>query len=350
MDLNIPDLMAQAADLARSQHPHPNPRVGALVVAPEGEVVGRGVHVAAGKPHAEITALVDAGGRAAGATVLVTLEPCNHEGTTPPCTDALIAAGVARVVVGVGDPDQRVSGTGIAALRRAGIEVEMGPNPDGAEAIDPGYFHHRRTGRPFVTLKLAMTLDGQTAAADGTSQWITSQQARTNSHVLRSRSDAVMVGAGTVLADDPRLTVRLDGFSGNQPRPVVVAGVRPLNPAATVFSRDPIVYAAFPVELPGEVTVLGDERRVDLDGAVADLGKRGIVDLLVEGGAGLAAGFESAGLVDRYVLYLAGAIAGGTGRPAFADLFATIGDERRVEVIDVRSLGPDIRVVARRSA
>ena len=348
MQLDHRSLMDQAADLARSEHPHPNPRVGAVIVAPGGEIVGRGAHVAAGTPHAEFHALREAGEAAAGASVFVTLEPCSHQGATPPCTEALIAAGVARVVIGVEDPDPRVSGSGVASLRRSGIEVEMDANPDLAEALDPGYFHQRRTGRPRVTLKLAMTLDGQTAAADGTSQWITSEEARRDAHELRSRSDAVMVGAGTVIADDPALTVRIDGLGDRQPRPIVVAGGRPLPVAAKVFDRNPIVYAPVPLDLPGEVVVVADGSRVDLGGAVTDLGSRNVVDLLVEGGAALAAGFERANLVDRYVLYLAGAIAGGVGRPAFDSVFDTIGDQHRLEILDVRRVGPDLRVEARR--
>ncbi|MEE8497519.1 MAG: bifunctional diaminohydroxyphosphoribosylaminopyrimidine deaminase/5-amino-6-(5-phosphoribosylamino)uracil reductase RibD [Acidimicrobiia bacterium] len=351
MSLDYRSLMDQAADLARPEHPHPNPRVGTVIVAPGGAIVGRGAHVAAGMPHAEIHALREAGEAAAGASVFVTLEPCSHQGATPPCTDALIAAGVARVVIGIEDPDRRVSGAGITSLRRAGIEVEMDPQPDLFEAVDPGYFHHRRTGRPRVTLKLAMTLDGQTAAADGTSQWITSEEARRDAHELRSRSDAVMVGAGTIIADDPRLTVRFDGLDdlGNrQPRPIVVAGRRPLPVAAKVFDRNPIVYAPLPLDLPGEVVVVGDGPRVDLGGVVADLGGRNVVDLLVEGGAALAAGLEGANLVDRYVLYLSGAIAGGVGRPAFDSVFETIGDQHRLEMLDVRRIGPDLRIEARR--
>lgn len=349
MDLDLISLLDEAAVLARSHHPHPNPRVGALVVAPDGTVVGRGAHDAAGAPHAEFQALARAGSRAAGATVIVTLEPCNHHGSTPPCTDALIAAGPARVVVGIGDPDHRVAGSGIAALRRAGIEVVMGPDPESAEAIDAGYFHHRRTGMPRVTLKLAMTLDGQTAAKDGTSRWITSSEARHDAHVLRSESDAVMVGAGTVLADDPRLTVRIDGYRGHQPRPVVLAGRRPLPSTAAVFARDPIVFAPSPVDLPGDVVVLGDTEVVDLTGAVSHLGKHGVVDLLVEGGATLAGSMQEAGLIDRFVLYLAGAMAGGVGRPAFAGGFETIGVEQRVEIVDVLRVGPDVRIEARRA-
>jgi diaminohydroxyphosphoribosylaminopyrimidine deaminase/5-amino-6-(5-phosphoribosylamino)uracil reductase len=348
MPLDYRSLMDQAADLARPEHPHPNPRVGALIVAADGTIVGRGTHVAAGTPHAEIHALTEAGEAAAGASVFVTLEPCSHQGTTPPCTEALIAAGVQRVVIGIEDPDPRVSGSGIASLRRAGIEVEMDSVPEAAEAVDPGYFHQRRTGRPRVTLKLAMTLDGQTAAADGTSQWITSEEARRDAHELRSRSDAVMVGAGTVIADDPQLTVRIDGFGDRQPRPVVIAGRRPLPVSARVFDRNPIVYTPVPLDLPGEVVVVADGPRADLRGAVSDLGSRNVVDLLVEGGAALAAGLERADLVDRYILYLAGAIAGGVGRPAFDNVFESIGDEHRLEMLDVRRVGPDLRVEARR--
>ncbi len=349
MDLNLRLLMEEACALARKLHPHPNPRVGALVVAADGTVVGRGAHEARGALHAEILALREAGDAARGSTVVVTLEPCKHQGTTPPCTEALIAAGVSRVVVGVGDPDERVSGAGIAALRDAGIDVVMGPDPDAAEEVDPGHFHHRRTGRPLVTLKLAMTLDGQTAGADGSSQWITCEEARRDAHVLRSRSDAVAVGAGTILADDPRLTVRLAGFTGPQPVPVVIAGRRPLPAAATIFGRDPIVYAAAPIDVPGEVVVVGDGARVDLDAVLTDLGKREVVDLLVEGGPTLAAGFEQAGLVDRMVLYLAGVVAGGVGRPAFEGVFETISAQRKVEILDVRRIGPDIRVECRRA-
>lgn len=348
MQSDYRSLMDRAADLARPEHPHPNPRVGALIVAGDGTIVGRGAHLAAGTPHAEIHALRQAGEAAAGASVFVTLEPCSHRGTTPPCTEALIAAGVAKVVIGIEDPDARVSGSGIASLRRSGIEVEMDPTPALAEAVDPGYFHHRRTGRPLVTLKLAMTLDGQTAAADGTSQWITSEEARRDAHLLRSRSDAVMVGAGTVIADDPRLTVRIEGLGDRQPRPIVIAGRRPLPVAAKVFERNPIVYAPVQLDLPGEVVVVADGPRVDLGGVVADLGSRNVVDLLVEGGAALAGGLEKADLVDRYILYLAGAIAGGVGRPAFDGVFGTIGDQHRLEMLDVRRVGPDLRVEARR--
>ncbi|MDX1690645.1 MAG: bifunctional diaminohydroxyphosphoribosylaminopyrimidine deaminase/5-amino-6-(5-phosphoribosylamino)uracil reductase RibD [Acidimicrobiia bacterium] len=339
------NLVLEAIGLTADTHPHPNPRVGCLVVA-DGAIVGHGVHLRPGEPHAEILALAEAGEAARGATLVVTLEPCDHTGRTPPCTDAIVNAGVERVVVGIGDPDERVSGRGIERLRRAGIEVVTDVAPQAAEAADPGYFHHRRTGRPLVTVKLAMTLDGQVAAADGTSQWITSEAARRDVHGLRARSDAVMVGAGTLLADDPRLTVRLEGRSHRQPRPIVVAGRRPLPPERALWSRDPLVYTPEPRDLPGEVVVCGDGERVDLPGMIGDLGKRGIVDLLVEGGAGLAGALWRAGSVDRLVTYVGGVVGGGVGLPAFGGVFTTIRDATSVEITGVTRLGPDVRIDA----
>jgi diaminohydroxyphosphoribosylaminopyrimidine deaminase/5-amino-6-(5-phosphoribosylamino)uracil reductase len=251
------------------------------------------------------------------------------------------------VVVGSEDPDPRVSGSGIAALREAGIDVLVGVEEQAAVALDPGYFHHRRTGRPRVTLKAAATLDGQVAAADGTSKWITSEEARRDGHVLRSRSDAVMVGAGTVLSDDPRLDVRLEGSSGPQPRPVVVGGYRPLPRDAEVFRRGAVTFSPAEAALPGEVVVLPGPGGVDLWAAMEHLGNAGIVDLLVEGGPTLAVGLLNAGLVDRLVLYVAARIGGGTGRPVFDGVFATLADSFRVEMDSVDRLGPDLRIVCR---
>ena len=338
--------MLEAIRLAAAEHPHPNPRVGALVLDPSGDVVGRGAHVAAGEEHAEFIALAEAGERAVGGTLIVTLEPCSHHGRTPPCTEAILRAGIRRVIVGAGDPDVRVSGGGIARLREAGLDVVTDVAPTEVHRLDPGYFHHRRTGRPLVTLKMAATLDGQSAAADGSSRWITSTEAREDAHRRRAASDAIMVGAGTVLADDPRLTVRLDGHSGRQPRPVIVSGSGPLPRGAAVFSREPLVYAPEPVDLPGEVVVVPGRDGVDLAAVVADLGKRDVVDLLCEGGPTLATGLLRAGLVDRLTLYLAGSLAMGVGRPVLAGVFATVEDLRRVSITAVHRLGPDVRVDA----
>jgi diaminohydroxyphosphoribosylaminopyrimidine deaminase/5-amino-6-(5-phosphoribosylamino)uracil reductase len=329
--------MDEALRLAAGHRTHPNPRVGSVVLDASGEIVGRGAHEGPGLPHAEAVALAEAGDSARGGTIVVTLEPCDHHGRTPPCTEAILDAGITRVVAAITDPDPQVSGRGLAHLREAGLEVEAGSHADAAEALDPGYFVHRRLGRPRVTLKWASTLDGQVAAADGTSQWITSPEASRDAHLLRSEADAVMVGAGTVIADDPRLTVRLDGYDGPQPRPVIVAGTRPLDPARALFGRDPIVYT--PDDLPGP-------DGVDLGAALADLGKRDVVDLLVEGGPTLAGALLRDGLADRLVVYLAGSVAGGVGRPALGGLFETIGDQVPVAITDVRRLGPDLRVEA----
>jgi len=342
--MELSQAMLEAIALATDAMPHPNPRVGSVILDAGGDVVGRGFHRGPGTPHAEIVALSDAGKRVAGGTVVATLEPCDHHGRTPPCTEAIIRSKAARVVIGAVDPDRRVSGTGIAALRRAGLEVITGVETEAAEALDPGYFHHRRTGLPLVTLKVASTLDGQVAAADGSSKWITSEEARLDGHILRSRSDAVLVGAGTVMADDPGLDVRIDGYEGPQPRPVVVAGRRPLPVDAKVIRRDAIVFGPATANLPAEAICLPGSGGVDLTAMLRHLGDSGLVDLMVEGGPTLAGNLLAAGLVDRLVLYLAASLGGGTGRPAFAGTFETLSDAVPMEITSVTRIGPDLRV------
>jgi len=339
--------MMSAAIAAAGDHPtHPNPRVGAVVVAGEARIVGRGGHRGPGQSHAEVLALSEAGQLAQGATLYVSLEPCAHYGKTPPCTDAIIAAGIARVVVAVEDPDSRVTGRGLDALRRAGMEVLTGVGAAEATGLDPGYFHHRTTGRPRVTLKVAMTLDGQIAAADGTSQWITSVEARRDAHRLRASNDAVMVGAGTLLADDPSLTIRFDRYAGGQPLAVIVGGRRSLPPSRRVFERPALVFSPFDVELPAEVVVVPDSsgEKIDLIKMLEILGSRGVVDLLVEGGSSLATSFWAAGLVDHGVVYTAAALAGGAGRGVFRGAFRTIGDLQRVTITGIEKVGPDLRI------
>ena len=278
-------------------------------------------------PHAEVVALRAAGESARGATLYVTLEPCSHHGTTPPCADAVIEAGVARVVVALQDPDPKVAGAGLARLRDAGVQVEVGVGAvAAAEQLAP-YLHHRRTGRPWVVVKLAATVDGRTAAADGTSQWITGAEARLDAHRLRADSDAVLVGAGTVRADDPALTVRL---------PEGERGPDDTEPLRVVLGSAPQGAAVQPcLELGGE-----------LDAVLDDLGARGVLQLMVEGGAGVAHGFHRAGLVDRYVVYLAPTLMGGDdGRAVFAGPgAATLADAWRGRIVSVRHLGDDLRL------
>lgn len=338
--------MRRAIDLALQTWPHPNPRVGAVVVA-DGTVVGEGAHQEAGQPHAEAIALSAAGAQARGATVYVTLEPCSHFARTPPCSRALIDAGVSSVVVGVVDPDHRVHGSGIAELEAAGIEIRSGVLAEEIEASDFGYFHHRRTGLPLVTLKLATTMDGQIAAADRTSKWITGQEARQDGHRLRADADVVIVGAGTVIDDDPRLDVRIDGFLGPQPRPVIVAGKRDLPSQAALYGRGALVYTPRPLPVEQEQVVLGSEDRVDLREMIEDLGRRGYVSALVEGGASLAGELVRGRHVDRIVFYLAAKLGLGQGIGAFSGQFKTINEAVPLHIDAVRMLGSDVRIDTR---
>lgn len=338
--------MRSAIERAALEFPHPNPRVGAAVVDDDGHLLAVGAHMEPGTPHAEVLALAEAGNRARGATLVVTLEPCDHHGRTPPCTDTIIAAGVRRVVVGSADPDRRVAGAGVRRLRNAGIEVIEGVLSGLVEASDPAYFHHRRTGRARITVKAAMTLDGQTAASDGSSQWVTGETAREDAHRLRAASDAVMVGSGTVRLDDPRLDVRLPGYTGHQPRPVVIAGQRPLPPGAKILERSPLVYLPRPLGLVEDEVVLPDGTggAVDLEQVVVDLAERGYLEVMVEGGARLAAGLWEANLIDRGVFYLGSMVAGGVGTGVFDRVFLQMAGGRPVEIVSVERLGPDLRV------
>jgi diaminohydroxyphosphoribosylaminopyrimidine deaminase/5-amino-6-(5-phosphoribosylamino)uracil reductase len=317
--------MSEALAVSRTarRRSSPNPWVGCVIVSPAGEVVGRGATEPPGARHAEAVALDEAGERARGATAYVTLEPCSHHGRTPPCTERLVDAGVGRLVVGVLDPDQEVAGSGIAVLERAQVDTSVGVLGDDVEAYLRPYLKHRRTGRPFVVLKLAATLDGRIAAPDGSSRWITGPEARRDVHELRADSDAILVGAGTVRADDPQLTVREGPEAIRQPMRVVL-GRAP---------RDAHLRPA--IEVTG-----------DLRGILDDLGRAGMLQLLVEGGAVVAASFHRLGLVDRYVVYIAPAILGGDdGRPMFAGAGApTMADVWRGRLARVERLGEDIRI------
>lgn len=310
----------------------PNPWVGAVVVCADGDPAsGRGCFDGAtappGGPHAErvaLSALVEGGASAVGSTLYTTLEPCNHTGRTGPCTEAIIEAGVARVVVGVLDPDPQVAGTGADRLRQAGVQVTVGVGARLVEEQLGPYLHHRRTGRPWVVLKLAATMDGRVAAPDGTSQWITGEAARRDAHRLRARCDAILVGAGTVRADDPALTVRL------------VEGPDPVRIVLGSAPADARVHPCWEVDGP-------------LEDVLDDLGRRGVVDLMVEGGPTVAGALHRAGLVNEYVLYLAPALFGGDdGLPLFPGSGApTMSDLWRGRVADLATVGEDVRIVLR---
>lgn len=305
----------------------PNPWVGSLVVTDGG--VYEGGTQAYGGAHAEIRALEEAGKQARGATLYTTLEPCCHHGKTPPCTDAIIEAGIERVVIALKDPDPLVAGKGIATLENAGISVSVGVGSAAVERQLRPYLHHRRTGRPYVVLKLAASLDGFTAAPDNTSKWITGPQARADSHRLRAESDAILVGAGTIRADDPALTVRY--FTPNAPND--------WQPLRVVLGKAPENARVRPcLELSGE-----------LDSVLSDLAGRGVLQLMVEGGANVAGEFHKQGLVDSYVFYFAPALFGGnTAIPLFAGSgISTIEDLWRGEISDIRLIGGDIRLEMR---
>jgi diaminohydroxyphosphoribosylaminopyrimidine deaminase / 5-amino-6-(5-phosphoribosylamino)uracil reductase len=317
--------MARALELAASVRAStpPNPWVGCLIEATDGSVF-EGATQPVGGPHAEASAIAAAGGHdLRGATAWVTLEPCSHHGRTPPCADALIAAGIRRVVVAIVDPDPQVAGQGIERLRGAGIGVDVGVGAAEADHLLAPYLHHRRTGRPFVVLKLAASLDGRTAAPDGSSQWITGPEARADAHALRAESDAVVVGAGTVRADDPALTVR----DAAAPRG---------DPLRVVLGRAPADAKVQPCL----------EHVGDLEDLLEQLGAKGHLQVLVEGGATVAHAFHHARLVDRYVLYLAPALFGGDdGRGLFAGPGApTIHDLWRGRIRSIERLGADLRI------
>ncbi|NUO33706.1 MAG: bifunctional diaminohydroxyphosphoribosylaminopyrimidine deaminase/5-amino-6-(5-phosphoribosylamino)uracil reductase RibD [Dermatophilaceae bacterium] len=324
--------MRRALQLAASgPWPDPNPRVGCVLVGPDGSVVGEGHHRGAGSPHAEIEALEAAGAAAQGATAFVTLEPCSHTGRTGPCADALIESGVTSVVFAQSDPNPDAAG-GAERLHAAGVRVTGGVLAEEAAALNARWARTVALGRPLVTWKLATTLDGRSAAADGTSQWITGEAARADVHTLRATRDAVLVGTGTVLADDPRLTVRMPdgGLAPHQPLRVVM-GLRPV-------PRDARVAAT-----PTEVLHLATR---DPREALESLWQRGVRDVWLEGGPTLAAAFLRAGLVDDVYAYVAPAFLGG-GRPAVADLgVESIGGLRRLDLDEVVVVGNDVRIHA----
>jgi diaminohydroxyphosphoribosylaminopyrimidine deaminase / 5-amino-6-(5-phosphoribosylamino)uracil reductase len=333
----------------------PNPAVGCVLVA-GGHVVGRGWTQPGGRPHAETEALRRAGRQAQGATAYVTLEPCSHHGHTPPCAEALIEAGIGRVVAAIEDPDPRVCGSGIARLRASGMRTEIGLCAAEAADINAGFFSRVRRGRPLVTLKLATSLDGRIAMPSGESRWITGPAARDRAHLLRARHDAIMVGIGTALADDPQLTCRLAGLGAHSPVRVVVdrqlrlpptarliAEARPVptwvmtSRAANAARREALLQGGAEV-----IEVVEGENGLDLAAALAALGARGITRLLVEGGAGLAAALLKARLVDRLAWFHAPILIGGDGIPAIAALdIAVLADVPAFASVSTETAGAD---------
>jgi diaminohydroxyphosphoribosylaminopyrimidine deaminase/5-amino-6-(5-phosphoribosylamino)uracil reductase len=324
--------MRRALELAASgPWPDPNPRVGCVLVGADGTVVGEGFHQGAGTPHAEIAALRAAGDAARGATAYVTLEPCSHTGRTGPCAEALLQVGVARVVFAQSDPNPDAAG-GADLLHAAGVPVTGGVLADEAAALNDRWARTVALGRPLVTWKLATTLDGRSAAADGSSQWITGEAARADVHLLRATRDAILVGTGTALADDPRLTVRMPdgGLAPHQPLRVVM-GLRDVPDRARL--RD----------APGGVVHLATR---DPREALGLLWERGIRDVWLEGGPTLAAAFLRAGLIDDVYAYVAPALLG-AGSPAVADLgIESIAGVHRLELVDVEVVGGDVRIHA----
>jgi diaminohydroxyphosphoribosylaminopyrimidine deaminase/5-amino-6-(5-phosphoribosylamino)uracil reductase len=324
--------MSRALALALNGPRGVNPQVGAVLLASDGSVLAEGWHRGASTPHAEVDALAKlAPGAARGATAVVTLEPCNHTGRTGPCSEALIAAGVARVVYAVPDPGDHSSGGG-DRLRAAGVEVVPGVRADEGSALLESWLAVQRLGRPRVSVKWAQSLDGRAAASDGTSQWITGPEARQDVHRRRAEADAIVAGIGTVLADDPALTARdaAGDLLPHQPRPVVL-GARPVPPGAAVL-RHPLSLLQYG----------GD----DLPAALADLRERGVQRVFVEGGPTIASAFLRENLVDEVLAYIAPVLLGGD-RLALGDIgIGTIGDAQRLAVQSVERLGEDLLVIA----
>lgn len=358
--------MARALELARKgvYSTHPNPRVGCVIVR-DGETVGEGWHVQAGGPHAEVHALRQAGDRARGATAYVTLEPCSHHGRTPPCADALVAAGVARVVVAMQDPNPQVAGQGLERLRQAGIAVTCPLLATEARALNPGFLKRMEHGQPYIRVKLAMSLDGRTAMASGESQWITGPAARSAVQRLRAQSSAVLTGADSVIADGARMTVRaaelgLDAetvelATRRTPLRILIDGRLRVPLDAPFFQAGPALVvtcadaAAHPQYAQGGHELLslrGDDGQVDLLKLSIELARRGINEVLVEAGASLAGAFARQGLVDEYQLFIAAKFMGSTARPLLNWPLERMSEAAPLQIIEMTAVGDDWRVIA----
>lgn len=356
--------MARALELARKglYSTHPNPRVGCVIVR-DGQVVGEGWHVRAGEPHAEVHALRQAGELARGACAYVTLEPCSHHGRTPPCAEALVNAGVARVVAAMQDPNPQVAGQGLKRLADAGIEVSSGVLEAEARVLNPGFLKRMEHGLPYVRVKLAMSLDGRTAMASGESQWITGPAARSAVQRLRARSSVVLTSAESVIADNARMTVRgeelgLDAENtalalARPPLRVLIDGRLRLPLEAAFYQAGPALvataaahderYAQAGLEL---LRLPTQEGRVDLRALLRELAARGVNEVLVEAGPGLAGAFAQSGLVDEYQLFIAGKFLGSSARPLLDWPLARMSEAPALKITEMRAVGDDWRVTA----
>ncbi|RMR10625.1 Riboflavin biosynthesis protein RibD [Pseudomonas syringae pv. helianthi] len=358
--------MARALELARKglYSTHPNPRVGCVIVR-DGQIVGEGWHVRAGEPHAEVHALRQAGERARGATAYVTLEPCSHQGRTPPCADALVDAGLARVVAAMQDPNPEVSGRGLLRLMNAGIGVQCGVLESEARALNKGFLQRMETGRPYVRVKMAMSLDGRTAMASGESQWITGPEARSAVQRLRAQSSVVLTGADTVLADKARLTVRPDELGLNAELTALAAVRPPLRVLIDGRLRVPLDAPFFQAgsalvvtcaaasargryqEDGHEMLALADSAgHVDLRKLMSELATRGVNEVLVEAGPRLAGAFARLGLVDEFQLFIAGKFLGSSARPLLDLPLAQMSEALELNIVEMRAVGNDWRVIA----
>ncbi|WP_122518805.1 bifunctional diaminohydroxyphosphoribosylaminopyrimidine deaminase/5-amino-6-(5-phosphoribosylamino)uracil reductase RibD [Pseudomonas syringae] len=358
--------MARALELARKglYSTPPNPRVGCVIVR-EGQIVGEGWHALAGEPHAEVHALRQAGEQARGATAYVTLEPCSHHGRTPPCADALVNAGVTRVVASMQDPNPEVAGRGLLRLMTAGIAVQCGVLEAEARALNKGFIKRMETGQPYVRVKLAMSLDGRTAMACGESQWITGPEARSAVQRLRAQSSVVLTGADTVLADKARLTVRPDELGLNAELTALAAARAPLRVLIDGRLRVPLDAPFFQAgsalvatcaaasargryhDEGHEIVAMADSAgHVDLRKLLTELGTRGVNEVLVEAGPRLAGAFTRLGLVDEFQIFIAGKFLGSSARPLLDLPLAQMSEALELKIVEMRAVGNDWRVIA----
>ncbi|WP_122581044.1 bifunctional diaminohydroxyphosphoribosylaminopyrimidine deaminase/5-amino-6-(5-phosphoribosylamino)uracil reductase RibD [Pseudomonas viridiflava] len=358
--------MARALELARKglYSTHPNPRVGCVIVR-EGQIVGEGWHALAGEPHAEVHALRQAGEQARGATAYVTLEPCSHHGRTPPCADALVNAGVTRVVASMQDPNPEVAGRGLLRLMTAGIAVQCGVLEAEARALNKGFIKRMETGQPYVRVKLAMSLDGRTAMASGESQWITGPEARSAVQRLRAQSSVVLTGADTVLADKARLTVRPEELGLNAELTALAAARAPLRVLIDGRLRVPLDAPFFQAgsalvatcaaasargryhDEGHEIVAMADSAgHVDLRKLLTELGTRGVNEVLVEAGPRLAGAFTRLGLVDEFQIFIAGKFLGSSARPLLDLPLAQMSEALELNIVEMRAVGNDWRVIA----